>query len=64
MINEIDDTFVIDGPLSTVGEVVARLEEENNYNLIFADIRLGSDLVFDALPNRHAQLFRGVHHGL
>lgn len=30
MINEIDDTFVIDGPLSTVGEVVARLEEENN----------------------------------
>ena len=55
MINEIDDTFVIDGPLSTVGEVVARLEEENTYDLIFADIRLGSDLVFDAfqtvMPN-------------
>ena len=47
-IADIDDTLTIDGPLTSVDEVKAKLKSENDYDLIFADIRLGNKLVFDA----------------
>lgn len=48
LITDIDDTLTIDGPLTTVGEVIETLNLANDYDLIFADIRLGNQLVFDA----------------
>ena len=47
-IADIDHTLTIDGPLTSVDEVKAKLKSENDYDLIFADIRLGNKLVFDA----------------
>lgn len=48
LIADIDDTIIIDGPLTTVAEVTAALQEVQPYDLIFSDIRLGEDLVFEA----------------
>lgn len=48
LVTDIDDTLTIDGPLATVGEVADTLGTANDYDLIFADIRLGNQLVFDA----------------
>ncbi len=55
MLLDLDDTLVIDGPLSNVQQVVGQLNMRNDYNLIFSDIRLGNQTVFDAfheiMPN-------------
>lgn len=55
MISEIDDTIEVDGPLTSVAEVVEHLKLQNDYDLIFADIRLADGDVFMAfneiMPN-------------
>jgi two-component system response regulator LytT len=55
MIYELDDTLEIDGPLSTIQQVIARLKIKNNYDLIFSDIHLGNHNIFEAfheiMPN-------------
>lgn len=55
MLLDLDDTLVIDGPLSNVQQVVGQLNMRNDYDLIFSDIRLGNQTVFDAfheiMPN-------------
>lgn len=48
MIEELDDTLTIDGPLTTVAQVKERLMSHNDYDLIFSDVRLGNHNVFEA----------------
>lgn len=47
-IREIDDTIEVEGPLASVSEVVEHLRRHNDYDLIFADIRLSDSDVFTA----------------
>lgn len=44
----IDETLEVDGPLRTVDEVVDYLRSNNDYDLIFSDIRLLDGDVFEA----------------
>ncbi|EGN56099.1 DNA-binding response regulator [Hallella multisaccharivorax DSM 17128] len=48
LILDIDDTISVSGPLKSVEEVKEALRCDNNYDLIFSDIRLGGNIVFDA----------------
>ncbi len=48
MLEELRPDMEIDGPLATVSEVVSRLSEYSGYDLIFSDIRLRGQDVFDA----------------
>lgn len=48
LIHEIDDTIEVEGPLVSVSEVVEHLRRHNDYDLIFADIRLSDSDVFTA----------------
>ena len=48
LIREIDDTIEVEGPLASVSEVVEHLRRHNDYDLIFADIRLSDSDVFTA----------------
>jgi len=48
LIGEFDDTIQVDGPITTVEEVVSSLKTSENYDLIFSDIRLQGRLVFEA----------------
>lgn len=57
LITDIDDTLTIDGPLASVAEVVETLRATNDYDLIFADIRLGNQLVFDAFQTVMPECF-------
>ena len=55
MLLDLDDTLIIDGPLSSVQQVLDQLKMQNDYDLIFSDIRLGNQTVFEAfheiMPN-------------
>lgn len=48
LIREIDDTIEVEGPLASVSEVIEHLRRHNDYDLIFADIRLSDSDVFTA----------------
>ena len=48
LISDIDDTFEIVGPLTTVEEVVETLRQDTAIDLIISDIRLHDHLVFEA----------------
>lgn len=48
LIHEIDYTIEVEGPLVSVSEVVEHLRRHNDYDLIFADIRLSDSDVFTA----------------
>lgn len=48
LIHEIDDTIEVVGPLASVSEVIEHLRRHNDYDLIFADIRLSDSDVFTA----------------
>lgn len=48
LIREIDDTIEVEGQLASVSEVVEHLRRHNDYDLIFADIRLSDSDVFTA----------------
>lgn len=48
LIREIDDTLEVEGPLTSVAEVVDYLRGHNDYDLVFADIRLSDGDVFTA----------------
>lgn len=48
LIREIDDTIEVVGPLASVSEVIEHLRRHNDYDLIFADIRLSDSDVFTA----------------
>lgn len=48
LVLDIDDTIEVHGPLKSVTEVVNELSYNNDYDLIFSDIRLVDGDVFDA----------------
>lgn len=48
MILDIDDTINVQGPLSSVAEVIDYLRTHHDYDLIFSDIRLADGDVFTA----------------
>ena len=48
LVMDIDDTIDVYGPLKSIMEVVAELTTNNNYDLIFSDIRLVDGDVFEA----------------
>lgn len=48
MLQELRPDMEIDGPLTTVSEVISRLSEYSGYDLIFSDIKLRGQEVFDA----------------
>ena len=48
LISDIDDTVEVVGPLQTIDEVTSELIRNNDYDLIFSDIRLSDGDVFDA----------------
>lgn len=48
LILDIDDTTDIHGPLKSIAEVVAELSVNNDYDIIFSDIRLIDGEVFEA----------------
>ncbi len=57
LIREVDDTLEVHGPLKSVEEVVRELSENNDYDLIFSDIRLIDGDVFEAFgKSSHAPL--------
>lgn len=45
---DIDDTIDVHGPLKSINEVVSELTANNDYDLIFSDIRLVDGEVFEA----------------
>lgn len=49
LLEEIDGTFRIDGPLASIVEAVEWLQAHPAPELIFADIRLSDGLSFDVL---------------
>ena len=48
LIMDIDDTIDVHGPLKSVAEVTEELAANNDYELIFSDIRLADGDVFEA----------------
>lgn len=48
LVMDIDDMYEIYGPLKSVNEVVEELSVNNDYDLIFSDIRLVDGDVFEA----------------
>lgn len=48
MLQELRPDMEIEGPLTTTSEVISRLSEYSGYDLIFSDIRLRGQDVFDA----------------
>lgn len=48
LINDIDDTLDVIGPLTTVEEVIETLKRDTAFDLIISDIRLHDRLVFEA----------------
>ena len=48
LIMDIDDTASVHGPLKSVSDVVDELSVNNDYDLIFSDIRLADGDVFEA----------------
>ena len=48
MLQKIQPTMEIEGPLTTTEEVVSRLSEQPEYDLVFSDIRLRGRDVFEA----------------
>lgn len=48
LLTDIDDTINIEGPLTNVDDVIEKLQADNDYDIIFSDIRLKDRLVFDA----------------
>lgn len=51
LIREVDDTLEVHGPLKSVEEMVRELSENNDYDLIFSDIRLIDGDIFEAFRN-------------
>lgn len=48
MINEIDPSLEVTGPMTSIEDIICELERTNNYYIIFSDIRLNGRLVFEA----------------
>lgn len=48
LINDIDDTLDVIGPLTTVEEVIETIKQDTAFDLIISDIRLHDRLVFEA----------------
>ncbi len=57
LLRNIDDTIEVHGPLSSVEEVIDELCSNNDYDLIFSDIRLVDGDVFDAFSEVMPQAF-------
>lgn len=49
LLNEIDRTFVVEGPMATISEAVKFFQSGRTTELILADIRLADGLSFEAL---------------
>lgn len=47
-----NDTMQIDGPLTCISDVVNKLREKNDYDVIFSDIHLKDSLVFEAFHEK------------
>ena len=57
LIMDIDDTIDVHGPLKSVVEVTEELAANNDYDLIFSDIRLADSEVFEAFRKVMPQSF-------
>lgn len=57
LIMDIDDTIYVHGPLKSVAEVTEELAANNDYDLIFSDIRLADGDVFEAFRKMMPQSF-------
>ena len=57
LIMDIDDTIDVHGPLKSVVEVTEELAANNDYDLIFSDIRLADSDVFEAFRKVMPQSF-------
>ena len=57
LIMDIDDTIDVHGPLKSVAEVTEELAANNDYDLIFSDIRLADGGVFEAFRKVMPQSF-------
>lgn len=57
LISDIDDTLEIHGPLKSIAEVTAELSANNDYDLIFSDIRLVDGEVFEAFRKVRPKAF-------
>lgn len=53
LLNDIDRTFIVEGPLASIKETVEFFQSGKTTDLILADIRLTDGLSFEAL--KHAQ---------
>lgn len=53
LLNDIDRTFIVEGPLASIKETVEFFQSGKTTDLILADIRLTDGLSFKAL--KHAQ---------
>lgn len=55
LLNDIDRTFIVEGPLASIKETVEFFQSGKTTNLILADIRLTDGLSFEALkcPGNH-----------
>lgn len=57
LLQEIDEQILIEGPLLSVQEVIAHLSVKNDYDVIFSDIRLKNEVVFDAFSKLNISNF-------
>lgn len=55
LLGDYDANMKIEGPLCSIVDVVKTLQTNNNYDIIFADIRLQDGSVFDAFSMVHPQ---------
>ncbi len=56
LLENIDPSFEIEGPITSVSDVVDVLEGDKVYDIIFADIRLDDGDVFEAFIQRQPQV--------
>lgn len=57
LLNDIDRTFIVEGPLASIKETVEFFQSGKTTNLILADIRLTDGLSFEALKYAPATIY-------
>ena len=62
LLNDIDATHTIEGPLASIRETVEFFKSGNTAVLVLADIRLTDGLSFEALKHAPGIGARNIHH--
>lgn len=62
LLNDIDRTFIVEGPLASIKETVEFFQSGKTTDLILADIRLTDGLSFEALKTCPGNRSHHIYH--